>query len=72
MPELLAGVEPTVRSFRAHLHEAPVLPLLRGLAATHLHVLPPPLGFGPRPARRWNRRSGERHQTGPDPPRDCR
>lgn len=72
LPELLAGFEPTTHSFRANLGVEPVLPALRDVAADHLHVLPPPLGFGPRPVRRWNRRSGLQHEPGPDPPGESR
>jgi hypothetical protein len=46
--------------------------VLRFAAAVHLHVLPPPLGFGPRPARRWHRRPGVQHEAGPDPPGKAR
>lgn len=48
LPDELADCAPTIGSFRDALGTAPVLPLLRALGAEHLHVLPPPLGFGPR------------------------
>jgi len=48
MPDELIDCSPTIGSFRDVLDEVPVLPLLRAVGAEHLHVLPPPLGFGPR------------------------
>ena len=67
-PQLFAGIEPTVTAARAHLGTLFVLGLLREIAAAHLHALPPPLGFGPRPKRRWTRPAHLHHSTGPDPP----
>jgi hypothetical protein len=68
LPDLFAGIEPTVTAVRAHLGALLVLGLVRGIAAAHLHTLPPPLGFGPRPERRWTRPAHLHHSTGPDPP----
>lgn len=68
LPDLFAGIEPTVTAARAHLGTVFVLGLLREIAAAHLHALPPPLGFGPRPQRRWAQPARFHHSTGPDPP----
>lgn len=68
LPQLFAGIEPTVTAARAHLGALFVLGLLREIAAAHLHALPPPLGFGPRPQRRGTRPARLHHSTGPDPP----
>lgn len=68
LPELLAGREPTVISIRSALGTETALVRLRGLAADHLGALPPPLGFGPRPARRRPRATARPHDPGPDPP----
>lgn len=48
MPDVFADCAATVGAFRDALGVAPVLPVLRAIGAEHLHVLPPPLGFGPR------------------------
>ena len=68
LPEVFTGVDPTVEAMRKLLGMLPVLGLLREIAAAHLHVLPPALGFGPRPQRRGNRRGLFQHSMGPDPP----
>lgn len=68
LPGLLAGCEPTVTSLRSALGTEAALVRLRGLAAEHLRALPPPLGFGPRPARRRPRSTTIQHDPGPDPP----
>ncbi len=68
LPGLLAGCEPTVTSFRSALGTETALVCLRGLAHEHLGALPPPLGFGPRPARRCPRPTTLQHDPGPDPP----
>ena len=68
LPEVLAGIEPTVTAVRLHLNLLPVLGLVREIAAAHLHALPPPLGFGPRPQRRWSRPEHLQQSMGPDPP----
>jgi hypothetical protein len=69
LPNLLAGCEPTIASFRSAFGAALVLTHLREIAAAHLSILPPPLGFGPRPKARRRRRSARQQRTGPDPPR---
>ncbi len=67
-PELLAGIEPTVTAVRVRLGVLLALGPLRRIAAAHLHALPPPLGFGPRPRCRWTRPRHLHHSTGTDPP----
>jgi hypothetical protein len=67
LPEL--EVEHTnLEAFRARLGERPVLMALREKLSDQLHVLPPPLGFGPRPRARPRRATAVQHQVGPDPP----
>lgn len=68
LPQVFAGVSPTVTAVRQHLNVAAALPALREIAAAHLHVLPPPLGFGPRPQSRWIRPEHCQQHTGLDPP----
>ena len=41
-----------------------VLVTLRGRVASHLAILPPPLGFGPRPSRRHAPTPGRQHAMG--------
>lgn len=69
LPDRFAGCEPTIASFRERLGVERVLVELRAVAAAHLHGLPPPLGFGPRPVRRRHGADRRQHETGPDPPR---
>ncbi len=68
LPEFLAGTEPTISSLRSRLGVEPALPVLREHAAAHLHVLPPPFGFGPRLEPRWPSPRPSQQETGPDPP----
>jgi hypothetical protein len=68
LPELFASVSPTVCSMRQHLNVAAALPALREIVAAHLPVLPPPLGFGPRPQSRWIRPKHFQQYPGLDPP----
>ena len=68
LPGLLAGRMPTVTSIRSALAAEEVLLRLRGEAVEHLAALPPPLGFGPRPARRRPRPTALQQEAGPDPP----
>ncbi|HSP17947.1 MAG TPA: hypothetical protein VLQ79_00420 [Myxococcaceae bacterium] len=72
LPGILAGREPTVTSIRSALGTETALVYLRELAADHLGALPPPLGFGPRPARRRPRPTTIQHDPGPDPPSGVR
>ncbi len=50
LPGLLAGCQATLGSFGQRLGTDQVLLALREIAAGHLPLLPPPLGFKP-PAR---------------------
>ena len=62
-----AGVT-TLTELRLRLGTTQALVALREIAAEHLPVLPPPLGFGPRPLRRRRRGGALHHDQGPDPP----
>lgn len=64
MPDELADCAPTIGSFRNALRVLPVLPLLRAVGAEHLHVLPPPLGFGPRRSVALRFMKRPQHQAG--------
>lgn len=68
LPGLLAGCKPTVTSVRSALGAEIALVCLRERVAPHLAALPPPLGFGPRPARRTPSPTALQQETGPDPP----
>lgn len=68
LPGLLAGREPTVASIRSAVGAELALVCLRAAAASHLAALPPPLGFGPRPARRRPSPTAAQQEAGPDPP----
>ncbi len=68
LPGLLAGREPTITSVRSALGAESALVRLRGEIAAHLPAMPPPLGFGPRPARRGASPTAVQQDTGPDPP----
>lgn len=68
LPELFAGCEMTLSGFRQRLRTSSVLVQLREMAADHLGVLPPPVGFGPRPRPRKNRRSADQQSLCPDRP----
>lgn len=68
LPELLAGREPTVTSIRSAMGAEMALVCLRSVAAPYLAGLPPPLGFGPRPARRRPSSTASQQEAGPEPP----
>ena len=68
MPELFAATWPTLFGFRACLGVEAVLLALRDVAAAHLQVLPPPLGFRPPPSRDADPQGPVQHRVGPDPP----
>jgi hypothetical protein len=68
LPGLLAGREPIVSSIRSALGSEMALVCLRSVAAPFLATLPPPLGFGPRPARRRPSPTASQQDAGPDPP----
>jgi hypothetical protein len=67
-PELFANCHPSVLSFQSVLNVDYVLPELRQVASSYLPVLPPPLGFGPRPEIKKLKKSHLQHKTGTDPP----
>ncbi len=68
IPSLFAGCTPNICSFRSVLCVEPVLPELRTHAGLYLHLLPPPLGFGPRPEPKKSKKIHFQHKTGTDPP----
>lgn len=72
LPGLLAGSKPTVTSIRSALGTETALVYLRGLARAQVGALPPPLGFGPRPARRRPSSTALQQGAGPDPPPEPR
>jgi len=59
---------PSISSFKAALGVEHVLPALRMTAGPYLYVLPPPVGFGPRPQRKKGKKAPFQHKTGTDPP----
>jgi hypothetical protein len=67
-PDVFAGCAPTITSLAARLEVPCVLVALRGIAAGMLDHLPPSLGFGPRPARRWRNAKALQQDSGADPP----
>ena len=67
-PDLFAGAEPTIASFRRRLGVTDVLVTLRETGAAHLKALPPPVGFGPRQKVMPAARHRLQHDVGPDPP----
>ena len=67
-PVLLQDCTPCISSFRAALGVEYVLPALRMHAESHLHILPPPIGFGPRPQRKKSKKTSFQHKMGSDPP----
>jgi len=71
MPERL-GNEPRLGSVREVLGTKSALVRLREIGSAHLGSLAPPVGFGPRPKRRWRRRRHTQQGTGPDPPHRSR
>ena len=68
LPILSNNDQTALSSLRSVLGVEFVLPHLRELAASHLDILPPPLGFGPRPQKKYRGKSRFQQQTGPDPP----
>jgi len=68
LPLLSNNGQATLSSLRSTLGVEFVLPHLRELAASHLDILPPPLGFGPRPKKKYREKRRFQQQTGPDPP----
>ena len=72
LPSLLAGRAPTVTSLRSALGTESALVLLRAEVGAQLAALPPPLGYGPRPARRRGSATAVQQEAGPDPPSHSR
>jgi len=68
-PDLFAGRQPTLESFRAVLGVELVLPLARELAGRQVEALPAPVGLGHRRLAAVNARPVVQHETGADPPR---
>jgi hypothetical protein len=68
LPSLPAGCSASISSFRSALGVKYVLPELRIRASSYLHMLPPPVGFGPRPTAKKLKKSRFQHPTGTDPP----
>jgi len=68
LPSLPGNCQPTLSFFRSVLGIEFVLPHLRKLVSSYLDILPPPLGFGPRPETKKSKKSYFQHQTGTDPP----
>jgi hypothetical protein len=68
MPCLFWQCLPTICSFRAVLWVEPVLVELRSCADLYLHLLPPPVGFGPRIDPKKFKKNHFQHKTGTDPP----
>ena len=68
LPSLPAGCSASISSFRSALGVKYILPELRIRASCYLHMLPPPLGFGPRRTTKKVKKSRFQHQTGTDPP----
>jgi hypothetical protein len=68
IPSFFSECHPTISSFRSVLCVEPILPELRNRASPYLHILPPPLGFGPRPELKKFKKKHFQHQTGTDPP----
>lgn len=66
LPGVLAGTPRTLEGFRATLQTEAVLSELRERVTKHLHALPPPVGFGPRPIPRSKAGNSRQHRTGAD------
>ena len=67
-PYLFSGCAPTLTSFASVLQVSFVMIALRGIAEDALLHLPPPLGFGPRPTKRWSRTRAPQQDSGADSP----
>jgi len=68
IPSLFGDCNPSISSFRSTLCVETVLPELRSHGSLYLHLLPPPLGFGPRPEPKKFKKNHFQHKTGTDPP----
>jgi len=65
---VLQDCRPSISAFKAALGVEYVLPALRMSAGLYLYILPPPIGFGPRPQRKKGKKKSFQHKTGTDPP----
>jgi len=68
LPILPQDSRPCISSFKAALGVEYVLPALRMYAEPYLYILPPPIGFGPQPQRKRDKKTAYQHKTGTDPP----
>ncbi len=68
MADRFCSCWPTLSGFRSCLGAESVLLALRGVAAVHLHVLPPPLGLRPPPSDGGKPKRACQQPVGPDPP----
>lgn len=68
LPILPEDCTPCISSFRVALGVEHALPALRIYAAPYLQILPPPIGFGPRPQHKRIQKRHFQHKTGTDPP----
>jgi hypothetical protein len=68
LPGLFAHCHPSILSFQSVLNVDYVLPKLRAVASSYLHILPPPVGLGPRPVTKESKKRHFQHKTGTDPP----
>jgi len=68
LPILPQDCTPCISSFRVALGVEHALPALRIYAEPYLHILPPPIGFGPRPQHKRIQKRPFQHKTGTDPP----
>jgi len=67
-PCLFSQCLASILSFRSVLGTESVLAQLRCHAELYLHLLPPPLGFGPRLTPKKFQKNHFQHKTGTDPP----
>ena len=70
LPILPQNCRPCISSFREAFGVEHVLPALRMYAEPYLYILPPPIGFGPRPRHKKVKKSPFQHKTGTDPPQE--
>jgi hypothetical protein len=68
-PDVLAGAEPNIQSFRVVLGVEHVLPALRELTGAQVTAVPAPVGLGVRRRTGTGRLYRLQHGTGADPPR---
>ena len=66
--ERFADCQLTITAFSQHINGNDVLFALREIAASHLVVLAPPLGFKPPPLIDGGRKLPRQQHAGPDPP----